>query len=545
MQGSNAKRNTLIFVGFLLLAGVFHLIEGGVKGYQSTVAFCSAFLIYTGLILFWTMSVRARLLPSRTKNYMITAALLLLMLLFARAIKYRVAIHAVTLARLCWYAYYIPIVLVPTLFLISTVRFDSMTEGKSRKEWLLLIPAGLLVLGVLTNDLHCLAFLPEPGTTEFTGETGTYKHRFLFYAAYGWAGFMMAGGIVHLVLATRKLKNWTKSLQPFFCLLLIPVLLCVEHRLKEHGMPVLYKDPEILIFCFLGALESCIQNRLIPHNENYAGFFSRLRFPAIITDRQLQPVYRTAVPVAADAGQLRSALAGPVYPDPDTRLSGMAVRAGCAFFTEDESRQNRVNEELRDANDMLSQENEIIERERELIEEKAGVEERSRLYAKAAQEVYSTQKKISELIAGAEPDTPGFRETITKALVLMAYVKRKANFVLLEAERGTVTTEELVSALKESAHYLGFGGMNTAVSVTAERNFPCREAIALYDCFESAAEALYGQTAELWVRLADRELLLLADGDRIPALPALPLPFSCGAEDGQLSIRFATGGEQL
>ena len=83
-----------------------------------------------------------------------------------------------------------------------------------------------------------------------------------------------------------------------------------------------------------------------------------------------------------------------------------------------------------------------------------------------------------------------------------------------------------------------------AVSVTAARDFPCREAIALYDCFEAAAEALLGQTAELWVRLSDDELLLMADGDRLPPLPELPLPVRKACEDGQITVRIATGGER-
>ena len=544
MQGSKIKRNTWIFAGFLLLAGVFHLIEGGPKGYQRTVAFCAGFLIYTGLILFWTFSVRERLLPSLSKTYLIAAAVLMLLHLFARTVKYRIAIYDFNLARLCWYLYYTPIVLTPTLFLTGSLHFGAGSLRRRRYEWLLLIPAALIALGVLTNDLHHLAFLPKQGVKQFMGDTGTYTRGPLFYAAYVWAGCMMAGGIVRLLLATRKLKTWTRAVAPFLFLCLIPLLMAFKNRILERGLPVPYLDPEITIFCLIGLLESCIRSRLIPHNENYAGFFSKLRMPAMITDQDLEPVLRSAVPVTADAGQLRAALAGPVYPDPDTRLSGMALRAGYAFFTEDESRLNRVNEELRDANDMISQENEIIRLEQDLAEEKAAVEERSRRYAKAAQETYPTQKKISQLLADAEPDTPAFREKIAKVLVLMAHVKRKTNFVLLEAERDTITAGELASALRESAHYLGSCGMNTSVSVTAVRDFPCREAIALYDSFEAAVEVLLGQTAELWVRLSDDELLLMADGDKLPLLPELPLPVKKACEDGQITVRIATGGER-
>ena len=69
------------------------------------------------------------------------------------------------------------------------------------------------------------------------------------------------------------------------------------------------------------------------------------------------------------------------------RLCGMEIRAGYAFWTEDESALNRLNEELRDVHETLLQENDLLIRERELTAEQAGIEERSRLYQKAALEV--------------------------------------------------------------------------------------------------------------------------------------------------------------
>ena len=75
------------------------------------------------------------------------------------------------------------------------------------------------------------------------------------------------------------------------------------------------------------------------------------------------------------------------------------------------------------------------------------------------------------------------------------------------------------------------------------KDFSCSKAMAVYDCFEAAAEALYGYISELWVRLTDNELMLLADAGEPPELPALPLPVSCFNEDGQTVIRVQIGGD--
>ena len=69
--------------------------------------------------------------------------------------------------------------------------------------------------------------------------------------------------------------------------------------------------------------------------------------------------------------------------------------------------------------------------------------------------------------------------------------------------------------------------------------------MALYDSFEAAAEALCGKTGELWLRLSDTELRMLADTEHPVVLPPLSLPASCGHEDGQTIIRIAAGGDRL
>lgn len=61
--------------------------------------------------------------------------------------------------------------------------------------------------------------------------------------------------------------------------------------------------------------------------------------------------------------------------------------------------------------------------------------------------------------------------------------------------------------------------------------------------FETAAETLCGKTEELWLRLSDTELLMLADTEHPVTLPPLALPAACDHADGQTVIRIAAGGE--
>ena len=548
MTPAKEKKNTWLFVGFLLLGGVLHSRDPDPYHFMVSLEYCAEYLIYAGLILSWIQAINRRLLPTRAKRYLLAAGCLMLLFLAAQFTKYRIAVEP-GMIRYCWYVYYLPILLIPTLFLMTCFRLFRGTGRKKTDEFLFLLPAGLLALGVLTNDLHRKAFIPNEDMKSLIGSPHTYTHGFLYYAAYAWAGCTLAAGIIFLLLACRKKGKWKKAIWPLGILVLIPVFLTVRGMIPKSALLDAWEWPEIVIFGMLGVFEACIRSRLIPSNENHPGFFAGIDLPVLITDKELKPAFRTRSPIRAAEDQMKASLNAPVCLAPGTRLSGMKIRSGYAFWAEDESAVNRLNEELQETNETLAMENELLERDRELTDEQAGIEERSRLYQKAAQEVYPAQKKISGILEKAQPGTDTFRVEIEEALVLTAYVKRKANFVLVEAERETVTATELASALEESAHYLRYCGMNTSVDVRAERPFLCREAVAVYDCFEAVAEDLLGKTEEFFARLQDNELLMMADGaaflegEELPDMTGFPLLIRQSFANGQLILRAVLGGE--
>ena len=83
------KRNTLLFVGLLLLAGVLHIVSWSSATFFNTAANGVSSLIYIGLLLFWLESVRTRLLTSRTRNGILWIGLLMVSYLLIRIVEGR------------------------------------------------------------------------------------------------------------------------------------------------------------------------------------------------------------------------------------------------------------------------------------------------------------------------------------------------------------------------------------------------------------------------------------------------------------------------
>ena len=170
-----------------------------------------------------------------------------------------------------------------------------------------------------------------------------------------------------------------------------------------------------------------------------------------------------------------------------------------------------------------AQENDLIRAETEQKEKDAYLQSRHRIYHEIAEELYPCQKRITQILNGAVPETDTFKEKIAVVSVLNAYVKRKTNLLLLASENETLSINELFLALQESAYYLTLAGLQTTARETEERQMPAGVVIALYDAFESTAEQLIGRAPSLMVSWNGDGLRLAAETESEPELSELPL----------------------
>ena len=102
---------------------------------------------------------------------MISAALMLLWMTL-RAIKYNSPADINTYGRYLWYSYYIAMVFLPLMMFFAMLNIGK-PENTNNRKYLLIIPAAVLVLLVMTNDFHQLAFVFEPDFHNWNNNTVT------------------------------------------------------------------------------------------------------------------------------------------------------------------------------------------------------------------------------------------------------------------------------------------------------------------------------------------------------------------------------------
>ena len=113
--------------------------------------------IYVFLFSAWCYSLRIRIVQTQVRRYLVAISVLMVLWLLLRSIKF--SIENTDAERWLWYFYYFPMLFIPVL---SAFVSQSLGKGEDFRlpRWtkLLYLPTLLLLLLVLTNDLHQQVF---------------------------------------------------------------------------------------------------------------------------------------------------------------------------------------------------------------------------------------------------------------------------------------------------------------------------------------------------------------------------------------------------
>lgn len=149
-----SKRNVLMIGAALLLCGILHVLLYGVDFFlEFSRLFCA------GVTAAWGNSVLKRVTDKRVRNILIAIVSAFLLYLLLQTINYNYAQGLPFLRRYAWYGYYFCMMAFAVLMYELALSFTSNIKKKRGfVRWLLPASGILLMIGVMTNDLHQLVF---------------------------------------------------------------------------------------------------------------------------------------------------------------------------------------------------------------------------------------------------------------------------------------------------------------------------------------------------------------------------------------------------
>ena len=442
--------------------------------------------LYVFLFSVWCYSLWIRIVQTQARRYLLAISVLMVLWILLRSIKY--SIENTDAERWLWYFYYFPMLFIPML---SVFVSRSLGKGEDFRlpQWtkILYLPTLLLLLLVLTNDLHQQVFSFPSGVLS----DRAYRYEGGYFFVLGWealcAGFALLSMVKNCRIPRSRRIRW---------LPLVPLALSLAYAYayvkKVHWVWVLAGDMTVSqCLIFASILECCIQCGLIQSNLGYDELFEATSLPVQITDSAFCPQYvSVAMQGALPQSELRQMQQDTVHLSDDTLLKRHKLRRGWVFWKEDISALNQVQQELeltrdelRDTGDVLAVENAQRARWLKLTEE-------NRLYdmmeAQTARQIAMLRELLAELQKTEDPDRS--RRLLGQVIILGTYIKRRSNLIFVGVQRGAISVQELLLCLNESSENISVYGADCKAIVKGEGQLTVEQATQVYDLFEAVVE---------------------------------------------------------
>lgn len=456
-------------------------------------------LIHISLIVGWCASLYRRILNKQVRYYMIANGLLMAFWLTAKAIKYEfVSDRMYFLGRYIWYSYYIPMILVPLLGVFIIDHIGKPEDYRiSKKMYYLFVPAGLILVGIFTNDLHRLVFSFPDGIEWFDS---VYKYGVIYFAAMAW---FVLGGIYFVVMLLKKSRvPGSKAMQKLPLIIMLGAVVFWT----MYCLGIFRSCDLTVVDCLIISLllESAIQSGLIPSNTNYDEIFRSSTVAAQIVDESYRPRIMSAVAVPLTVEQMKQAETETVNLG-NTLLHSKPITAGHVLWQDDVTQINELMERLRDTREQLNQSNHLLQAELELKENRAKADEKNRLYDRISKEVAPQLVKVEEILKRIESEPEQAEKLMAKVCVIGSYIKRRGNLLLLWEENQRIDARELEYCIRESLDNLRLAKVFTSFECECAGELLPTHIIAVYDLYETLVESLLDNVTAMMIRLRCRD----------------------------------------
>ncbi len=434
--------------------------------------------IYLFLLMAWGVYVRHRVTDLTIRRYLSRIVLLMILWLLFRTMKYTL-VALVDVKRILWYLYYLPMLFIPVLSLLIGIASDRAQEYRMSKYMRVVVAVTtLLVILVLTNDMHQLVFRFPTDAVVFTDED-PYTYGIGYYLVLVWAALCVLISIAILVIKCRYQKGW-KSWLP-----IVPIVLLFVYCILYVHWAWLIKTfvPDMTVFlCMMIVLsiEGSMMIGLIPTNTHYMELFTAANLPIYLTDNKNRIYAKSARTYHGIVGERYEA-----QEDRGIRTNAFSIRKGHVYWEEDISHITAINEELEDVNESLEERHALVREEHRMKKEKLRLHEANQLYYQMQVETEPQLVRMQELIVqlGAEADAVTEKEWFRELMIHGTYFKRRNNLLFLSKQNNRVRSAELGYCLGESIYSLAIFGIEGSYFVDSDNSISLHDARVLYDMF--------------------------------------------------------------
>ena len=460
--------------------------------------------IYLGIYCAWVIYLEKHVVHKKMRRCLTAIGCLMVFWFFVRTVKFHI-LHDPLGEHVCWYLYYIPMILIPVLGLAAAMFFGEKAEEKTvRRIKILLTVAVVLIVSVFTNDLHQMVFhfAKQPPFSD-----NDYSYGILFMVIQGWMLICLTGMEIILIRKSRipgKKQFW---------LPIIPGILLLGWNIGNiFRLPFIqtFAGDMTAVCCLLMAAiyQGCILCGLIQTNNRYFELFQTSGgLDAEITDYSFQRYYHSG-DFPQLSPELRSMIVNRSFvQEQGIRINHIPIRGGHLFWSEDISVLLDQYQDIREQQEELTARNRLLKKTYQKEAERRKAEEQNRLLNMIQSQTASQLELLSQLMDELEKTESRERYNwiLGKIVVVGTYLKRRKNLVLTQytSDGNLLTMEDLRQSIAESCDSLKLCKIRAAYYVeSGDVQLNADDILKCYDTFEWLVEQLSGVMHSIFYRVS-------------------------------------------
>lgn len=536
--------NVLLAVLLLLFANMIRVLTKDTTPMMYEISQMIILLIYLGILIFWGMSVYDRIVNTTIRSYLMVLVGLMMFWMLMRTLRHTIFLYVFPIGQWCWYAYYVGMIFIPQVCMMAAKYIGKPEEYRLPKKWYLTyIPSFVLLIGILTNDLHQLAFRFYLG---YEIGWGIYERSILYYAAVVWI-FVCIALMIAEVIKRCRIPGAKKVVWLPIAMLGIGVLYTVLYLIDSNIFGFI-EMTAALCFTVVAIWESCIKTGLIQSNTHYNELLKYSGLGVVVVDEEYKIHQCSEDARVLTVGQMKTAASYPIVLDGDIRVSSSKIRGGFTLWQEDISELlgtlnelEELKEELKDSN-TVSMKNYQMDKQIRTLAEKNRLHDE--LHKQTAHQIDLMNDWLEKLIN--TDDIEEKKQLLRRIVVVGAYLKRRYNLVLINEQDGVIKEKELKLSIQEMMKNLQLAGVICASSVQLNRDLSAEAAMKIFDFYEYVIENAFDGLDSLLARCFYRDDRFYACIDAVCSLNLLCLKSDeisvDETDDNCYTLAFSVGG---
>ena len=500
------RLSCIVVLLFVLLAYICRFIETDNELIQTLADQCRA-CTYLGIYCAWVIYLNKHVVQKRVRQYLTAIGCLMVCWFFLRTVKYHILLDPLG-GHICWYLYYIPMILIPTFGLSATLLMDG-AEKKTTK-WItgiLLFFSVVLIVCVLTNDLHQQVFRFE-GPVPYSDKN--YSYGILFMLIQFW---IIACLVIMEILLVKKSRIPDRKR---FWLPVIPGLLLLGWNIANLlRLPFIktFAGDMTAICCLLMAaiFQGCILCGLIQTNSRYFELFQATGgLDAEITDNSFRRYYFSGEFPELSKDLRDSIIAKLSVQERGIRINHLPVKGGHLFWSEDISVLLDQYQDIQEQQEELTARNQLLRKTYKKEAERRKLEEQNRLLNIIQSQTSRQYELLSHYMEKLEQteSREEYELILSKIVVVGTYLKRRKNLMLTRysSREDSLTMADLKQSLAESCENLKLCEIKAAYFVQdKEKQLRADDVLKCYDFFEWLIEQLFDVMNSVFFRVTHIE----------------------------------------